>query len=272
MADCLDDFLADLECDSELLKNIKMDKNCLAVAEGSTVHFLVTDRKAENFSKHCNQVVLASTPEATINTYTDNTNGMYREINLALAADSGPGLQQHGAFIQQLRASILSKPLLEPGPFFRGVQLSQKEIDHMEFMKHFFIPSFTSTSVNSAMAYDKNATLCISTSYCSKYACSVTADLSKFYSTEKEVLLPCYTAYTLQRTEFVNKKHLLSLHIDEYSSSLDALVPFTWTQPSGKIGAPKPFQNSLEDLGDISPTYFDPNDDLAALMDELSGY
>lgn len=171
----------------------------------------------------CNDVVATVDPVVTLNRYTEHTNGLYKEINLALASDS-EGLKQHGQYIQQLRASILMKPFLETGPLFRGVQLSKQEVDQMELLKHFYIPSFTSTSVESGKAYEKSAMLVINTSYCCKYACSVTQELSRYYNQEREVLLPCYTAFRLQRVEMVNKKQVISLHLDEYSSSLDSLT------------------------------------------------
>lgn len=127
-------------------------------------------------------------------------------------------------YIQELRSSILSQPLLDDHILYRGVDLSQREIDEMENLKHFFIPSFTSTSIERDRAYSKSALLIIKTPFCCKYACSITPELSKFYSTEKEVLLSCYSAYSLEKIEKVNGKTLITLWLDEFSSGLDRLA------------------------------------------------
>jgi hypothetical protein len=197
----------------------RLVKGSLAVNDGTTIHFMVTPKKETNYLAYCDAVVAVADPVATINRYTEHTNGIYKEVNLSLAADS-PALQDHGAFISDLRSSILQKPLLENCTLFRGVQLSDREIEQMEAQKHFFIPSFTSTSVNFDMAYEQSSLLAINTSYCSKYACSVTADLSRYYKTEREVLLACYSAFHFQRLEVVNKRKIVTLHLDEFSSSL----------------------------------------------------
>jgi hypothetical protein len=57
-----------------------------------------------------------------------------------------------------------------------------------------------------------------------KYACSITSELSKFHSTEKEVLISCYSAFVLERTEKVNSTTILTLWLDEFASGLERLV------------------------------------------------
>jgi len=103
------------------------------------------------------------------------------------------------------------------------VELSDIEIKEMEKLGRFFIPSFTSTSVDATKAYDKNSTLVIKTGYLTRYACSITPQLSDYHSTEKEVLIACYAAFQLERVELVNRKHVISLFLDEYGSSMDKL-------------------------------------------------
>jgi len=192
------------------------------VEDGDTIHFLVTPTHGPNYRNFCGNVVEAVDSVSTIRKYTEHSSELYAKVNLSLASDS-KSLNDHGEYIKQLRASVLGTPLLDDCPLFRGVDLSTREIEHMESLKRFFIPSFTSTSVDSARAYDKNATLVIQTGYLSRYACTITPRLSDYHSTEKEVLISCYSAFQLERVEFVNRKHLISLFLDEFGSSLDRL-------------------------------------------------
>jgi hypothetical protein len=144
-------------------------------------------------------------------------------VNLALASDS-PILSQYGEYVKELRSSILSQPFDDnSGCLFRGVDLSPKEVAHMESLQSFFIPSFTSTSVDPDKAYAKNSTLVVKVPYGCKYGCSITSELSRYYSEEREVLLACYSAYTLERVEQVNGKRLMTLYLDEHLSGKDNL-------------------------------------------------
>eukprot|EP01124_Arcella_intermedia_P009666 TRINITY_DN16320_c0_g1_i2.p1 TRINITY_DN16320_c0_g1~~TRINITY_DN16320_c0_g1_i2.p1 ORF type:complete len:120 (+),score=23.56 TRINITY_DN16320_c0_g1_i2:163-522(+) len=97
------------------------------------------------------------------------------------------------------------------------------EIDEMEKLKKFFIPSFTSTSIDPKMAYAKNSLLHIKVPFLSKFACSITEELSDYHSSEREVLLACYSAFWLERVERVNGKNVITLFLDESSSSCDAI-------------------------------------------------
>eukprot|EP01123_Difflugia_compressa_P011262 TRINITY_DN4440_c0_g1_i1.p1 TRINITY_DN4440_c0_g1~~TRINITY_DN4440_c0_g1_i1.p1 ORF type:complete len:217 (-),score=36.27 TRINITY_DN4440_c0_g1_i1:72-722(-) len=205
---------------SNIFKNSKTTN--LAVNDGETVHFLVCNTKGNNYLSHCNEVVTPTDPVSVIQQYTDHTNNRYAEVNLNLASDAS-NIDQHANFIKQLRASILTMPLLEDSPFFRGVELSKLEIDQMEKLQRFFIPSFTSTSIDKDKAYDKNSMLIIKTGYMSRYGCSVTSDLSKYHSTEKEVLFCCYSAFILEKIEKVNGVNLVTLFLDEFGSSCDKL-------------------------------------------------
>jgi len=199
-----------------------LSKAILAVTEGSTIHFLVTSTKGPNYSLYCDEVVLPNDPVSTIKTYTEHTNDLYSKVNIALASDS-PKLEEHGGFIKQLRASVLAKPLLDDTVLFRGVELSGIEIEQMEKLKRFFIPSFTSTSVDPKKAYEKNSVLNVRTEYLSRFACSITPELSMYHSTEQEVLIACYSAFVLDRVEKVNGKNVLTLFLDEFGSVNDRL-------------------------------------------------
>jgi len=181
------------------------DKPTLAIDDGEEVHFLVTASKGPNYRAHCDEVVFPDDTVSTIRMYTEHTNQLFSQVNLALASDSST-LSEHGTFIKQLRASVLSKPLLEDCTLFRGVDLSKMEIDEMEKLRRFFIPSFTSTSIDPAKVYSKNSIFTINTSYLSRFACSITQELSNYHSTEQEVLITCYSAFSLERVEKVNGK------------------------------------------------------------------
>lgn len=136
---------------------------------------------------------------------------------MCLAADS-PFLKTHGSFIQQLRSSIHALPLLNDAVFYRGVDLSPREIEHMELLQNFYIPSFTSTSLDREKAYSKPCLLVIKTPYLCRAACSVTPELSQHYNEEKEVLLSCYYKYRLERVEKVNSTQVITLFLDEINS------------------------------------------------------
>jgi hypothetical protein len=104
-----------------------------------------------------------------------------------------------------------------------GVDLSAREVQEMETQRNFFIPSFTSTSLDSQKAYSKSALLVLKLPFGCKYACSITEELSKFYNEEREVLLACYSAYTLERVEVVGGTKILTLYLDEFLTSLPRL-------------------------------------------------
>jgi hypothetical protein len=73
------------------------------------------------------------------------------------------------------------------------------------------------------MAYNKSCLIVIKTPYSCRNACSITPSLSKFYSSEKEVLLSCYSAFRLEKIEKVNNQKIISLFLDEHLSSMDQI-------------------------------------------------
>jgi hypothetical protein len=156
--------------------------------------------------------------------YTDHRTHHCSRINLALAADS-PTLAQEGPYIGQLRDCILKAPFLDAhhGRFYRGVDLSDEELRHMEALRDFFIPSFTSCTNDPAMAYHKNATLIINTHH-TRNAAAITEELSAYHATERETVIACYTAYRLERVERVNGVRFVTLALNDYLSALDALA------------------------------------------------
>ena len=192
--------------------------------EDEVVDFLVTKLKQQNYQKYCSELQPLEQFESTkiINQYTDHITELYAKINLSLASDSHV-LQKHGEYISKLRNSIFSSPLYDHGLLYRGVELSNIEINEMELLQSFYIPSFTSTSVDSNKAYSKSSTMIIKVPFASKYACSITESLSKHYNDEKEVLLACYSAFRLERVEYVNNKKFISLYLDEHLSALPSL-------------------------------------------------
>jgi hypothetical protein len=199
----------------------------LAKLDNDTVHFMVTECKQPNFMNHCDRLTVPKDPVKTINQYTDHTTELYAKVNLALAADSDV-LGNFSDFVTELRSSILTQPLFDDCLVYRGVELSPEEISQMERLGSFFIPSFTSTSVDPTKSYEKSHTMVIKLPYACKYSCSITPALSKFYHEEQEVLISCYSAFRLERIEPVNKsKTVLTLYLDEHLSSLPSLSPTT---------------------------------------------
>uniref|UniRef100_A0A7S4IPC5 ADP ribosyltransferase domain-containing protein n=1 Tax=Vannella robusta TaxID=1487602 RepID=A0A7S4IPC5_9EUKA len=206
-----------------LLGEDALSGSSLTSREGETVHFLVTEKKMENFVRHCNRIESVLDPVKTINEYTDHTTEHYARINLALAADTD-GLAKFSDYIPQLRAAIYSKPLFDDGRVYRGVDLSPLEVSEMERLQRFFIPSFTSTSIDSKRAYKKDTMMVINLPYACRNACSITESLSRFHNEEREVLLACYSAFRLERVEQDGTTKVLSLYLDEHLSSLDTLA------------------------------------------------
>ena len=207
---------------SRLLGNDALEGSTIANLEGDTVHFMVTEEKQKNYWKYCDRIVSATHPVKTINRYTNHETEYYAKVNLALAADTR-GLEEHADFIPQLRSSIFAKPLLDDGVVYRGVELSPQELSKMESLGCFFIPSFTSTSIESKRAYSRNSMMVIKLPYACQYACSITEELSRHYATEREVLIACYSAFRLERVERDNNTNIVSLYLDEHLSALDTL-------------------------------------------------
>eukprot|EP00992_Anisonema_acinus_P008541 TRINITY_DN4651_c0_g1_i1.p1 TRINITY_DN4651_c0_g1~~TRINITY_DN4651_c0_g1_i1.p1 ORF type:complete len:238 (+),score=62.61 TRINITY_DN4651_c0_g1_i1:31-714(+) len=206
---------------------IDLKQSSLALDDGDTVHFLVTDKKQPQFRRYC--LGLPPIDEAvnvveTFRRYTDHTTGYCSTVNMSLASDSS-SLSEHGHYIRQLRDCIVKSPIgdLGCGPCYRGVELSSLEMEQMEKLKTFFIPSFTSTSMNREKAYNKSALLVVKPCG-TRYAASITPELSKFYESEEETLFACYTAFTLERAERVNRRHVLTLAVDDGFTLLDALA------------------------------------------------
>jgi len=216
--------MGNMSVKNDNVKKILATDSSFMVNDSSEVHFLVANRKGKHYLQYCNGIELASNPVSTIREYTEHTNNRYVDVNLALAADSAL-LSNYGEYIQQLRCSILHKPVLDDSPYYRGVDLSPIELEQMERLGTFFLPSFTSTSVDMNKAYTKNSLIVIETPYLCEYGCSITEDLSDYYSSEREVLLACYSAFRLSRIEKANGKNILKLYLDEYLSSSDALSP-----------------------------------------------
>lgn len=198
-------------------------KGSLAVEDDSgTVHFMATQDKQANYLQYAfDPTVHVSNPEATIRLYTDHTTDYFAKVNLSLAADS-PSLKEHGTYIKELRSSIgrCSSGILPYEKLYRGVDLSEKELDRMEGLGSFYIPSFTSTSVERDKAYNKNSAFVIRLNPASTLACEITAALSDFYGEEREVLLACYSAFHLERIEKVGPTRMISLYLDDYLSSI----------------------------------------------------
>jgi len=189
---------------------------------GETIDFMVTSQKQKHYLELCSSVILPTNPTTTINQYTDHTTQLYAKVNLALASDSHV-IKNFSSYINELKASVISQPLLDDCVVYRGCNLSKREIDEMEKLGSFFIPSFTSTSIDRNKAYSKSALLVIKYPYSCKYMCSITDLLSKYYNQEKEVLISCYSAFRLERIEKTSTCIILSLYLDEHLSAKDSI-------------------------------------------------
>jgi len=215
--------------DSDFVQTLGVDTagSNLAIDDGSgTVHFLATQRKQLNYLAFAyDPVVRVADPADIIRQYTEHTTRYYAKVNMSLAADS-PTLQEHGPYIKQLRASIgkCSGGILPYDTLYRGVDLSPMELERMEALGSFYIPSFTSTSVDRGKAYDKSALFVIRATHTTNQACLITPELSRYFNDEKEVLLACYSAYQLMRVESVGKTKVLSLFLDDYLSTLSHIT------------------------------------------------
>jgi len=220
------DLLADVQIDTKApalrhlyshILNEEALKECSLAqirTNDDVIDFLVAGSYQRYYTQYCSNYLIPDSPSDIIRMYTEHTTNLYAKVNICLAADS-PAIKEYADYICQLRSSVLSMPLLDDGLLYRGVELSDLEISRMESLKHFFIPSFTSTSTDPNRAYSKNARLIIKVPYGCKYACSITPDLSPYHDTEREVLLCCYSGYTLERYEKVADIHYLTLYLDE---------------------------------------------------------
>lgn len=210
---------------TRLLGEDAITGSTIAQLDNDIVNFFTPQHKQQNYSKFCDRIVSASDPVGIIRQYTDHVTEHFARVNLSLAADS-TRLATYADYIPELRASILSQPLLDDVEVFRGVELTNAEIAHMEATQEFFIPSFTSTSVDPTKAYQRSAIMQIQLPYACKYACTITEDLSAHYHAEREVLLSCYSAFRMRRVEKVNNTTILSLYLDEDLCALPSLNRF----------------------------------------------
>eukprot|EP01124_Arcella_intermedia_P003164 TRINITY_DN11725_c0_g3_i1.p1 TRINITY_DN11725_c0_g3~~TRINITY_DN11725_c0_g3_i1.p1 ORF type:complete len:232 (-),score=47.83 TRINITY_DN11725_c0_g3_i1:32-727(-) len=225
MDDCFCDFsYEDADVDESNWKRQMYKETTLAVHDGGSYHFLVTQQKGVNYMQYCNRLRSPANPIKYLKLYSEHTTELFLQVNLSLASDS-TSLQEHGEYIQKLRGAVLRQPLLDEGLLYRGVNLSKIETDEMEKLGRFFIPSFTSTSIDMSKIYDKNAILIIKTPYLTKFACSMTEECSEYFHHEREVLVACYSAYQLEKIEKVNGKNYITLFLDEQGSSADRLTP-----------------------------------------------
>eukprot|EP00996_Jenningsia_fusiforme_P002885 NODE_3697_length_932_cov_22.332956_g3398_i0.p1 GENE.NODE_3697_length_932_cov_22.332956_g3398_i0~~NODE_3697_length_932_cov_22.332956_g3398_i0.p1 ORF type:complete len:230 (-),score=47.53 NODE_3697_length_932_cov_22.332956_g3398_i0:155-844(-) len=208
---------------------VKVDKSSkLARDDGETVHFLVTQHLQPNYSRRCLGLATldacSDERSSVVQRYTDHTTGFCSSVNLALAADSS-SLEEHGAYVAQLRKAILELPIVDEGVgvFYRGVEMSPEELDAMESQRTFFIPSFTSTTSDREKAYSKNCLIAIKSGQ-TRLAATITPDLSRFYDSERETLFACYTPFWLERTEKVNGRLVITLNVSDCFEGLRHLA------------------------------------------------
>ena len=84
------------------------------------------------------------------------------------------------------------------GPLYRGVDLSEKELQEMESLGTFFLPSFTSTSKDREKAFGTKSHVLIIDAADARWTLEMNNELSIFHATENEVLLSCYSLFKLK--------------------------------------------------------------------------
>eukprot|EP01006_Ploeotia_vitrea_P019644 TRINITY_DN5185_c0_g1_i1.p1 TRINITY_DN5185_c0_g1~~TRINITY_DN5185_c0_g1_i1.p1 ORF type:complete len:235 (-),score=11.99 TRINITY_DN5185_c0_g1_i1:93-797(-) len=204
------------------------DESMAKMMPSGMFDFYPPQSKRPNYLQYCTPEALNTEEVPTdllpiFHKYTEHTTQHCTKVNLCLACDS-PQLSEHGLFVRQLNHAIVNSPLdICADAVYRGVLLSPTEIAKMEEHKHFFIPSFTSTSVDRSKCYSKEHLLVIKPGWTQR-AASITAEMSPYYDSEREVLLGSYTSFWLERIEKVNDQQVLTLAVDDHASLLPELA------------------------------------------------
>lgn len=124
------------------------------------------------------------------------------KLNLALAMDYEAFMQNERQFIKELQFCINYLPgYTGEQPLVRGMDLTDREVQHMMNMGEFYFPSFTSTSTATATEFTgtKNTTIEIDASDGERVTLDISGSPDKNLMTdfphESEVLISCYTRF-----------------------------------------------------------------------------
>lgn len=175
------------------------------VHEDKIVHIKVVPEKLPNYIRYCTgwlapgEIPSATEMVTTVKQYTEGPDWFCSKMNLALACDYGPKLQEFGMDIRRLKYCC-GKMTGYNGPLYRGLDLSAVEIGEMIKLKRFYFPSFTSASFDKNKAFKKSHILVLECSDAS-WTLLTNPSLSKYFSEEHEVIISCYTLFEFDKQE-----------------------------------------------------------------------
>ena len=201
--------------------------------DSDTVHFLVSNRKGENYLKTIQLKKSKFEKDeaiSIINKYTYHDTWYCTKINLLLASDSSD-LEKEIEYVKKLDLSIkyfANKNPVKIPKCFRGMEMSLKEYESFKLNEFSFIPSFLSTRQSQNKFYsasNHNALIEIKLDYVPNNAIYVTEELSKYASEEEEVLFSCYSRFKVIKKEqnklFNNKLFSYYLRLEHVNCALE---------------------------------------------------
>jgi len=132
-----------------------MPSNPACKISGDEVHFFPLRTKGINYVQYCTGLLdKANFPDIkeTVRKYTSGAGWYCSKVNLALASDT-PMLKDYAKYIRDLKFCIGKYGKGYTGVLYRGVTLSDEEIEAFEKLGNdpFYIPSFTSASTKKRM-------------------------------------------------------------------------------------------------------------------------
>jgi len=181
--------------------------------DAGIVHFKVLPAKSGSYTKYCtgwltdDQIRSHAHMVRVVQDYT-STKICY-QANFALGLDYAPMLEQHAMYIRHLKYCIGKMPGYK-GPLWRGMVLSNIELNEMKALKQFYVPSFTSATKNKNKPFPGNAVLALDCSDAT-WTLEMTQELSPVYFNEEEVLISCYTLFEYVSDAEENGKRIINL-------------------------------------------------------------
>lgn len=133
------------------------------------------------------------------------------QVNFALATDWGPKLSEHQIYIRRLKYCIGKMPGWN-GPLWRGLDLSDVELQTMKDLGRFYIPSFTSATKNKRKAFGGGTVLAIDAANAT-WTLEMTKELSPIHFREEEVLLSCNTLFDYKGCHNENGETVVNLQV-----------------------------------------------------------
>jgi ubiquitin len=172
-----------------------------SLEDPKVVNFTVVKEHLEMFDERCTGWLAADEFPAgvdeacaVIRKYTGNE--YYRTLNISLAFDYGPKLEEHSTLIKQLQFCIEELPGYTGSEhLLRGMNLEAAELASMQELGEFHYPSFMSSSLDNP--FGGNTVLEIDASEAERVTIDIggsTLHLSN-YKSESEVLFKAYTKF-----------------------------------------------------------------------------